>query len=199
MLIKRALDVVMSVLLIIVSGPLQLVTACLVRWQLGSPILFRQVRAGLHGEPFTLYKFRSMENVDPAKNAVSNDQRMTPFGRWLRATSVDELPSLVNILKGDMSMVGPRPLRIEYTDRYSATQARRHNMRPGLTGLAQVSGRNAMEWEVRLILDVWYIDNFSFWLDLEILWRTIGVVLSRNGVTASDGKGMTEFLGAEEV
>lgn len=187
---KRLLDI----LLVLLSAPLWLpllaVTALAVRWRMGPPVLFRQQRPGLHGQPFTLLKFRTMRT-----GAGTDAERLTPFGRWLRATSLDELPELLNVLKGDMSLVGPRPLLPEYLPLYSPEQARRHEVRPGLTGWAQVNGRNAQSWEERFRLDVWYIDHRSLGLDLRILLRTVGQVFSRRGISAEGHASMPAFGG----
>lgn len=188
-LLKRVLDVLVSALLLLVLSPVLLGTALAVRVALGSPALFRQQRPGLGGTLFTLYKFRSMRDAAATDVAavVSDAERLSPFGRFLRASSLDELPELWNVLRGDMSLVGPRPLLVAYLERYNAEQARRHDVRPGITGWAQVNGRNALDWETRLALDVWYVDNRSLALDLKILAKTVTAVLSRRGVSA-DGE-----------
>ncbi|AGS35330.1 glycosyl transferase possibly involved in lipopolysaccharide synthesis [Corynebacterium maris DSM 45190] len=194
--LKRALDVAVAVPALIVASPVMAATAVAVRLSLGGPVLFRQERPGLGGTPFTMLKFRSMLPEDPAL-ADSDDEtyRLTRVGKFIRATSIDELPTLWNVLRGDMSLVGPRPLLMQYLDRYTPQQARRHDARPGLTGLSQVSGRNALSWEERIDLDVEYVDNQSLALDLRILLRTVGVVLKREGV-AEEGLGtMSEFWG----
>lgn len=161
------------------------------------PILFHQLRAGLYGRPFWLYKFRTMTDArDSNGRLLPDEQRLTRFGRWLRSTSLDELPELWNVLKGDMSLVGPRPLLVEYLDRYSPEQARRHEMKPGLTGWAQVNGRNALSWEEKFRLDVWYVDNWSIWLDFKILWLTLVKVLTRDGISAHGHATMPEFKGS---
>ncbi|MBF0689111.1 MAG: GNAT family N-acetyltransferase [Cellulomonas sp.] len=193
--VKRALDVVTAGALLITTSPIQAVVALTVRRRLGTPVLFRQERPGLHGKPFTLIKMRTMLDVDPAKGLVTNEQRMTGFGQRLRATSLDELPTLWNVLRGDMSIVGPRPLRMTYLERYTAHQARRHEVRPGVTGLAQVSGRNAIGWDERLDLDVEYVDRRSLRLDLSILLRTIGAVLRRDGIAHDGHATMGAFYG----
>lgn len=184
--VKRALDVLAAVLLLVLTAPVQLVVAVLVALNLGRPVIFRQVRPGKNGELFTLMKFRSMKDIDEAKGLVSDEDRLTRFGMKLRSTSLDELPSLWNVLRGDMSMVGPRPLLVEYLPRYSAEQARRHEVRPGVTGLAQVMGRNQLSWNQKFELDVRYVEYRSFRFDLRILWRTITTVFSRAGVSATD-------------
>lgn len=195
--LKRALDIAVAVPALIVTAPVQIVAAAAIRSSLGSPVLFRQQRPGLNGEPFTMLKFRSMLPEDPAL-ADQDDEtyRLTRVGEFIRATSIDELPTLFNVLRGDMSLVGPRPLLMHYLERYTPEQARRHEVRPGLTGLAQVSGRNGVTWEERFAIDVEYVDNQSLLLDLKILLRTVAVVLKREGVT-EDGMGsMSEFKGA---
>lgn len=180
--VKRCLDLVSAGAGLIVLAPVIAVTALSVRAKLGSPVIFTQERPGKHGKIFTLYKFRSMLDAEPERGIISDEQRLTPFGRALRATSLDELPSLVNVLRGEMSIVGPRPLLVEYLDRYTPAQARRHEVRPGVTGLAQVSGRNAIEWEEKFRLDVDYVDRRSFALDARIIGRTIAAVFARRGV-----------------
>lgn len=195
--IKRGIDIAASVLLLIVLSPLMLTLAVLVWRKLGRPVLFRQVRPGLHGKPFVMYKFRTMTDARDAQgNLLPDSERLTPFGKWLRATSLDELPELFNVLKGDMSLVGPRPLLMEYLERYTPEQARRHEVKPGITGWAQIHGRNALSWEEKFKLDVWYVDNWSLWLDLKILWRTLWIVLRREGISAEGHATMPEFRGA---
>jgi lipopolysaccharide/colanic/teichoic acid biosynthesis glycosyltransferase len=197
--LKRTLDVAASVLLLVLLSPVLLVTAVLVRVKLGAPVVFGQERPGRDGRLFTLYKFHSMLPSRPdlgAESAVDTDAgRLTPFGRALRAASLDELPELVNVLKGDMSVVGPRPLLPEYLPRYNETQARRHEVRPGITGWAQVNGRNALSWEDRFEMDVWYVDHRSFALDLRILWKTVSAVFGRQGISSSTHATMEPFQG----
>lgn len=194
---KRAFDMVASLGALVALAPLLLALALLVRWRLGAPVLFRQERPGLRGRPFTLIKFRTMtEARNAAGELLPSAARLTPFGRWLRSTSLDELPELWNILVGDMSLVGPRPLLMRYLSRYTPEQSRRMEVRPGLTGWAQVNGRNALSWEERFALDVWYVDHRSFWLDLRILWRTVAAVLRREGITGGGDATMAEFLGS---
>lgn len=195
---KRAMDLALGVPCLIVSLPVQAVIAWQVRRRLGSPALFRQTRPGLHGEPFTLIKFRSMVEPDPTNNRVTDEERMTPFGAWLRSTSLDELPTLWNVVKGEMSLVGPRPLLMSYLDRYSPEQARRHEVPPGMTGLAQIAGRNAVSWDEKFALDVRYVDERSLMGDLRILARTVRTVLAREGITGDGTVTMTEFLGSAE-
>jgi lipopolysaccharide/colanic/teichoic acid biosynthesis glycosyltransferase len=192
---KRLLDVLIATLVLILTAPLIAVVAIAVAVTLGRPVLFRQTRPGLRGETFELIKFRSMLPINAADGRVSDGERLTRLGRWLRATSLDELPSLWNVLRGEMSMVGPRPLLVEYLTRYTPEQARRHEVRPGVTGLAQVRGRNALTWESRFAYDVWYVDNHSLGLDLRILAETTRVVLRRDGITAHGCATINEFAG----
>lgn len=194
--VKRAVDVVLAAVGLVLTAPLQAVLAVLVRWRLGSPVLFRQQRPGKDEVVFELVKFRTMREPDSTRGLVTDADRLTPFGRLLRSTSLDELPSLWNVAKGDMSLVGPRPLLVRYLDRYSEEERRRHEVRPGITGLAQVSGRNAISWEARLALDVEYVDRRSLMLDAQILWRTVSGVLKREGITSADGAAMREFQGS---
>ena len=164
---KRFLDILFSLIGELLTWPILLVTALIIRITMGSPVLFRQMRPGLQGKPFVMYKFRTMHDLrDEDGNVLPDEQRLTRVGRFLRSTSIDELPELINVLKGEMSLVGPRPLLMEYLDRYTPEQARRHNVKPGITGWAQVNGRNAISWEDKFKLDVWYVDNWSLWLDL---------------------------------
>lgn len=194
---KRVLDVVGAALGLALLSPLILILAWMVRRRLGSPVLFRQVRPGLQGHPFSMIKFRTMRDVvGPDGQLLPDAERMTPFGRLLRTTSLDELPELWNVLKGDMSLVGPRPLLMEYLPLYSPEQARRHEVRPGVTGWAQVNGRNAISWEDKFRLDVWYVDHQSLWLDLKILYLTVKKVLARDGISAVGEATMTRFTGA---
>ncbi len=197
-MLKRSFDFVMAALALLVLWPVLLVVALLVRAKLGRPVFFRQERPGLHGQPFHLIKFRTMrEAVGADGKPLPDHERLPPFGRFLRATSLDELPELWNILKGEMSIVGPRPLLMVYLERYNAEQARRHEVRPGLTGWAQVNGRNAVSWDERFRLDVWYVDHRSFWLDLGIIAQTLLKVVRREGINASGEVTMTEFMGSE--
>lgn len=193
---KRLFDIVVSLSLLILLLPLLVVLAAAVRIKLGGPVLFRQMRPGRNAEPFELLKFRTMTNSrGPDGALLPSDERLVPFGRLLRSTSLDELPELWNVLCGDMSLVGPRPLLMDYLPLYSTEQGRRHNMRPGLTGWAQVNGRNALSWEDKFRLDVWYVDNWSLKLDLLILLKTVGVALKRSGINTDDGKIMGRFEG----
>lgn len=195
---KRAFDVIVSLLALMVLLPIMLLVALLIRIKLGSPVLFKQTRPGLHGKPFNMLKFRSMLNAtDKEGNPLPDEQRLTRFGRILRSTSLDELPGLINVLKGDMSLVGPRPLLMEYLPLYSAEQARRHDVRPGITGWAQVNGRNAISWEDKFKLDVWYVDNRSFWLDVKILFLTVKKVFVREGISAAGEATMSKFKGSK--
>lgn len=187
---KRIVDIGLSGIALLLLSPLMLLLALLIRMKLGSPVLFRHVRPGLHEQPFTLLKFRSMRD-----GTAEDEDRLTRFGRFLRSTSMDELPSLWNVLRGDMSLVGPRPLLTEYLPRYNATQHRRHEVRPGVTGWAQVNGRNNISWTRKFELDVWYVDNRSFLLDMKILWMTVLRVLRRSDV-AKEGHATTDrFVG----
>ncbi len=197
---KRTFDVVVAGAALVVLSPVLAVVALLVRLRLGSPVLFRQERAGLGGRPFILTKFRTMTDERGADGALLPDeQRLPAFGSFLRSTSLDELPELVHVLRGEMSLVGPRPLPTKYLERYSPRQARRHEVRPGITGWAQVNGRNTARWAERLEMDVWYVDNRSLLLDLKILWRTVRVVFTREGVAEEGQATMTEFLGPPEA
>ena len=196
---KRVVDVAIAAPVLVVTAPVQAVVGLAVATRLGRPVLFRQQRPGRSGVPFTMLKFRTMRPVDAAAGRVDDASRMTSLGRFLRAASLDELPALVNVLRGDMSLVGPRPLLMAYLPRYSAEQARRHEVRPGLTGLAQVSGRNAVGWDERLALDVEYVDTRSWQLDLRLLARTIGAVVRREGISADGEATMPEFLGSRSA
>ena len=193
--VKRALDLAVAVPALVVSAPVQAVVAVAVRWRLGSPVLFRQTRPGLHAQPFELVKFRTMLPIDESSGRVDDASRMTALGSFLRATSLDELPTLWNVVRGDMSLVGPRPLLMQYLDRYTPQQARRNEVRPGLTGLAQVRGRNALTWEDKFRFDVEYVERRSLSLDLSILCGTVLAVLRRDGIAAQGEATMPEFLG----
>ena len=193
---KRFLDLALTLPALVVFLPLLGFLALLVRWRLGSPVLFRQQRPGLHGNPFVLVKFRTMTDRRDANGHLLPDAvRLTPFGRFLRKTSLDELPELWNVLKGEMSLVGPRPLLMDYLPLYSPEQARRHEAPPGITGWAQVNGRNAISWDQKFALDVWYVDNLSFLLDLKTIWFTIRQVLRREGISAQGEATMSKFDG----
>lgn len=190
---KRLFDLALTLPGLALLSPVLLLTALLVRVNLGPGVFFRQQRPGLHGKPFTILKFRTM-----CQGPGTDAERLTPFGRWLRSTSLDELPELLNVLMGDMSLVGPRPLLMQYLPRYTKEQARRHETPPGITGWAQVHGRNAQSWEERLALDVWYVDNRSLALDVRILARTALAVLRREGISAPGEATMPEFMGADK-
>ena len=190
---KRGLDIVTSLLGLLLLWPVMAVTAVLVWVKLGRPVIFRQPRPGKDAQVFTLYKFRSMKDVDEARDLLTDAQRMTGFGSSLRSTSLDELPSLWNVFRGDMSIVGPRPLLVEYLDLYSPEQARRHEVRPGVTGLAQVRGRNSISWEEKFELDVQYVDQRSFSLDSRLLWQTISVVFRQHGISSPGNATMLKF------
>lgn len=194
---KRVFDIaVCSVALLILLLPL-LILAWLISRNLGGPIFFRQIRPGLHGSPFEIVKFRTMTSErGPDEQLLPDSGRLTPFGKFLRTTSLDELPELWNVLRGDMSLVGPRPLLMEYLPLYTPKQARRHAVRPGITGWAQVNGRNAISWEDKFKLDVWYVENQSLWLDLKILWLTVKKVLLRDGISAEGEATMPKFRGS---
>jgi lipopolysaccharide/colanic/teichoic acid biosynthesis glycosyltransferase len=198
-MLKRIFDLVVAGLgLLVLALPL-LMLAVFIRRKLGSPVLFRQVRPGLHGQPFEMVKFRTMtDERGPDGELLPDAQRLTPFGRFLRASSLDELPELWNVLKGDMSLVGPRPLLMEYLPLYSPEQTRRHEVRPGITGWAQVNGRNAISWEEKFALDVWYVDHRSLWLDMRILWLTVRKVLVRDGISAVGEATMSRFTGSKK-
>jgi sugar transferase EpsL len=196
-LVKRITDLLAALLALALLSPLLLAIAFLVRWRLGSPVLFRQQRPGYRARPFWLLKFRTMNNLRDTSGALLPDaSRLTPFGRWLRATSIDELPELINIVRGEMSFIGPRPLLMQYLPLYSTEQARRHDVRPGLSGWAQINGRNALSWEEKFCLDVWYVDHQSPWLDLRILLITIWKVIRREGISAADDVTMAPFKGS---
>lgn len=199
-MIKRLLDMSVAALLLIALSPVMLIVAILVRWKLGSPVLFRQVRPGLHGQPFRLVKFRTMRDIrDLNGELLPSAQRHTRFGSLLRSTSLDELPELWNVLKGDMSLVGPRPLLMDYLPLYTAEQFRRHEIRPGVTGWAQVNGRNAITWEEKFRFDVWYVDHQSLRLDVWILLLTIRKVFSREGISHANEVGMPRFQGVRST
>lgn len=196
-MIKRFVDLLVASLALLVLAPVFVVVAVLVRRRLGSPVLFRQLRPGRHGMPFEMIKFRTMRDaVGADARPLPDEARITPFGRWLRSTSLDELPELWNVLRGDMSLVGPRPLLMEYLPLYSPEQFRRHEVRPGITGWAQVNGRNAISWEEKFRLDVWYIDNRSLWLDLRVILMTLRRVWARDGISAEGEATMPRFEGS---
>lgn len=196
--IKRLLDIVLSALALVVLSQVLLIVAVLVRVKLGAPVIFRQQRPGKDETIFSLYKFRTMTDARDASGALLPDgERLTKFGKWLRATSLDELPELWNILRGDMSIVGPRPLLVKYLPLYNAEQKRRHDVRPGLTGWAQANGRNAVSWEQKFQLDVWYVDHMSFRVDVAVVWKTVQCVLKREGINEVGNATMEEFKGSE--
>lgn len=197
---KRAFDLLISFILILVLSPIILTLFFLVRTKLGSPVLFKQQRPGVHGKPFYIYKFRTMtDQRDEFGNLLPDDIRLTPFGQLLRRFSLDELPQLFNIIKGDLSLVGPRPLLMKYLPLYTPEQARRHEVKPGITGWAQVNGRNAISWEEKFALDVWYVDHRSFWLDIKILWLTFLKVIRSEGISKEGHVTMPEFTGNKNI
>jgi len=197
--IKRLFDLVAAISLLIILSPLLILIGIMVRMRIGSPALFRQTRPGLRGSPFTIYKFRTMtDERDDEGNLLPDGKRLTLLGRFLRKTSLDELPELFNVMKGDMSVVGPRPLLMQYLDRYTSEQARRHEVRPGITGWAQVNGRNAISWDEKFKLDVWYVDNMSLGLDMKIIAITIWKILKREGINQPGQTTAEEFKGATQ-
>lgn len=194
---KRAFDVSVAAITLVLLSPVMAIVALLARVNLGSPVLFRQTRPGLHGEPFEIIKFRSMsDSLDADGNEIPEADRIGRFGHFIRTTSLDELPELLNVLNGTMSLVGPRPLLTRYLDRYSPEQARRHDVRPGITGLAQIGGRNAMTWEDKFDLDVYYVDHNSIWMDIKILFKTSVKVLQREGISQEGYTTSPEFIGS---
>lgn len=194
---KRSIDLFAAALALVVLSPLIAATALAVRLRLGSPVLFRHVRPGLRGRPFTVLKFRTMRDArDKSGEPLPDSDRLTPFGRFLRSTSLDELPELLNVVQGTMSIVGPRPLLTDYLPLYSPEQARRHDARPGITGLAQISGRNSLSWDERFRLDAWYVDHASPWLDAKIVFRTFAQVAGRQGITSPNRDYVERFLGS---
>lgn len=198
-MLKRVLDVMIASTALLLLSPVYFFVAYKVRKNLGSPVLFRQVRPGLHGKPFEMIKFRSMKDaVDENGNPLPDSERLTPFGQMLRATSLDEMPELWNVIKGEMSIVGPRPLLMEYLPLYNSQQAKRHNVRPGMTGYAQVNGRNAISWEEKFKLDTWYVENQSLWLDFKIMLKTVKKVLAKDDISAEGEATMTKFTGSPE-
>ena len=191
---KRIFDIALVLVMSLFWFPLLGLLALIARWKLGSPVFFRQQRPGLHGKPFVLFKLRTMTDArDTQGNPLPDAERLTLFGRFLRASSLDELPELLNVLRGEMSLVGPRPLLMEYLPRYTREQARRHEVKPGITGWVQVNGRNALSWEEKFKLDVWYVDHQSIWLDVRIIAMTIWAVLTRRGISADGHATMPEF------
>lgn len=196
---KRILDIIIALFALIILAPIMLVTALLICKKLGNPVLFTQARPGLNGNIFNMLKFRSMrDELDSNGNVLPDSERLTPFGRRLRATSLDELPGLISVLKGDMSLVGPRPLLVEYLPLYSKEQSKRHNVRPGITGWAQVNGRNAISWEQKFEYDVWYVENKSFWLDIKILYLTVFKIFKKENVEHSVPEELARFKGTKK-
>jgi len=196
---KRIWDIIMLLVMCPIVVPLACLIASFVRWKLGSPVLFRQERPGLLGRPFIMFKFRTMRSsLDKNGKLCSDKERISSFGKKLRSTSLDELPEVINVIRGDMSLVGPRPLLMKYLPRYSKEQARRHEIRPGITGWAQVNGRNQIAWEEKFRLDVWYVDNVSLFLDLRILWMTIFKTVKRDGISKEGHFSSPEFMGATD-
>ncbi|MFN0297898.1 sugar transferase [Acinetobacter albensis] len=198
-MLKRLLDIIIACIALILLSPLYAFVAYKVKKNLGSPVLFRQVRPGLHGKPFEMIKFRTMKDaVDAQNNPLPDSERLTPFGKMLRSTSLDEMPELWNVIKGDMSVVGPRPLLTEYLPLYTAEQAKRHHVRPGMTGHAQVNGRNAIGWEEKFKLDTWYVENQSTLLDFKIMFKTVHKVLAKDDISAEGEATMTKFTGTPD-
>ena len=198
-MLKRTFDLVATFFVLLLLLPVLMLITLMIRSKLGSPIFFKQPRPGLNGKIFNIYKFRTMTNeIDKEGNLLIDELRLTKFGKFLRSTSLDELPSLWNVLKGDISLVGPRPLLLEYLPLYSAKQARRHEVKPGITGWAQVNGRNAINWDEKFDLDIWYVDNQSFWLDIKILFLTIKKVIMRDGISAKNSATMPPFKGTKK-
>lgn len=198
-MIKRILDVAIASTALVILSPVYALVAYKVKKNLGSPVLFLQVRPGLHGKPFEMIKFRTMKDaLDAQGNPLPDSERLTPFGQMLRSTSLDELPELWNVIKGDMSVVGPRPLLMEYLPLYNAEQAKRHNVRPGMTGHAQVNGRNAISWEEKFRLDTWYVEHQSLWLDFKIMLKTVKKVLAKDDINAEGEATMSKFTGTPE-
>lgn len=197
-MLKRQFDIIVSIIALVIFSPVFLLVAYKVKKNLGFPVLFRQIRPGLNGKPFEMIKFRTMKDaVDAQGNPLPDSERLTSFGKMLRATSLDELPELWNVLKGDMSLVGPRPLLMEYLPLYNEEQAKRHNVRPGITGYAQVNGRNAISWEQKFALDTWYVENQSFWLDIKILFKTVKKVSFKEDISEEGEATMSKFLGTK--
>ena len=198
-MLKRLLDIIIASIALILLSPLYAFVAYKVKKNLGSPVLFRQVRPGLHGKPFEMIKFRTMRDaLDAQGNPLPDSERLTPFGKMLRSSSLDEMPELWNVIKGDMSIVGPRPLLMEYLPLYNQEQAKRHDVRPGMTGHAQVNGRNAISWEEKFKLDTWYVENQSVWLDFKIMLKTVKKVLAKDDINAENDATMPKFNGNEK-
>lgn len=198
--IKRYIDIIGAIVGLAICTPVLIIVAVMIRLRMGKPILFRQTRAGLHGKLFAIYKFRTMLDLrDENGNLLPDEQRMTSFGRFLRSTSLDELPELLNVLRGEMSLVGPRPLVAEYLGRYTPEQARRHEVMPGITGWAVINGRNAISWDERFAMDVWYVDHWSLWLDFKIMVLTVWIVLKREGISQPGHVTMEDFMGSNSL
>ncbi len=198
-MLKRLLDIVIASIALVILSPLYIFVAYKVKKNLGSPVLFRQVRPGLHGKPFEMIKFRTMKDaLDEQGNPLPDSERLTPFGKMLRSTSLDEMPELWNVIKGDMSIVGPRPLLMEYLPLYNTEQAKRHNVRPGMTGHAQVNGRNAIGWDEKFKLDTWYVENQSVWLDFKIMLKTVKKVIAKDDINEAGEATMSKFTGSSE-
>ncbi|PJG42961.1 sugar transferase [Acinetobacter tandoii] len=198
-MLKRLLDIIIASIALILLSPLYAFVAYKVKKNLGSPVLFRQVRPGLHGKPFEMIKFRTMKDaLDEQGNPLPDSERLTPFGKMLRSTSLDEMPELWNVIKGDMSVVGPRPLLMEYLPLYNIEQAKRHNVRPGMTGYAQVNGRNAISWDEKFKLDTWYVEHQSTVLDFKIMFKTVQKVIAKDDISAEGEATMTRFTGSKE-
>lgn len=198
--LKRAMDLGASGLGLVATAPLTVPAAAAIYATMGRPVLFQQRRPGLHGEPFFILKFRTMRQIKPGEDMLGSDgDRITRVGRFLRATSIDELPTLLNVLRGEMSLVGPRPLLMSYLERYTPAQKRRHDVKPGVTGWAQINGRNTSSWDQKLTHDCWYVDHRSLWLDVKIVWMTVGKVLKREGISAAGAATMTEFMGTSSA
>ncbi|WP_151768226.1 sugar transferase [Acinetobacter oleivorans] len=196
-MLKRLLDIIIASVALILLSPLYFYVAYKVKKNLGSPVLFRQVRPGLHGKPFEMIKFRTMKDAADAQgNPLPDSERLTPFGKMLRSTSLDEMPELWNVIKGDMSIVGPRPLLMEYLPLYNKEQAKRHDVRPGMTGHAQVNGRNAISWDEKFKLDTWYVENRSLWLDFKIMLQTVKKVIAKDDINEAGEATMTKFTGS---
>lgn len=196
-MLKRFVDIIIATIALILLSPLYFYVAYKVKKHLGSPVLFRQVRPGLHGKPFEMIKFRTMKDaIDEQGNSLPDSQRLTPFGKMLRSSSLDEMPELWNVIKGDMSIVGPRPLLMEYLPLYNNEQAKRHNVRPGMTGHAQVNGRNAIGWDEKFKLDTWYVENQSVWLDFKIMLKTVKKVIAKDDINEAGEATMSKFTGS---
>ncbi len=197
-MLKTLFDKLIASILVVLLSPVYIVTALLILWKMGRPVLFTQPRVGLHEKIFKIYKFRTMTNErDEKGNLLPDEQRLVGIGKFIRSSSLDELPQLFNVIKGDMSLVGPRPLLVEYLPLYNQRQRRRHDVKPGITGWAQVNGRNAISWEEKFEYDIWYVEHQSFWLDIKILWMTLLKVVKRSGISSSSSVTMEKFKGTE--